>query len=202
VRSFEKQSKPKEDIRMSFIEHSQSAPELILTLPGPHKLDALLFHEHFPQTPIIGLENHKASFEQLIRNPYPVMPYFMSIHDYAQSKHPTLHHSIVFLDYLGWFDTEKLNDIVALISNENLIHKNKQTLLGLTFSKANRDGKKAAIEAVQGVWKDHETEDSLDCIEAKIASTLVDVRPNLIGLDCKSYINNGGMPMYFILYRL
>jgi hypothetical protein len=187
---------------MSFIEHSKSAPELILTLPGPHKLDALLFHEHFPKTPIIGLENHKASFEQLVKNPYPVMPYFMSVHDYAQSKHSTLHHSIVFLDYLGWFDTEKLNDIVALISNQHLVHKDKQTLLGLTFSKANRDGKKAAIEAVQGVWKDYETDGSLDNIWAKLRFELGKVKPNIETIKREQYINDGGTPMYFVLYRL
>jgi len=201
TRSFEKNSEVKQDVRQFIIDNAPDNPELILTLPGPKKLDAILFHKKFPKTPIIGLENDKNSFKKLLKNPYPVTPYLMSISQYALSLHPTLHHSMIFLDYLGWFDEEKLNDITRLAFNQNLVH-DKPTVLGLTFMKANRKGSEGAIESVKGVWKDKETEYSLDCIEAKLSTELSSVKRSLELIECREYTNPGGVGMYFILYRM
>jgi hypothetical protein len=228
------ESADKDQIRMSFIDRwkkiSQSNPSLILTLPGPKKLDAILFRQHFPTTPIIGLERDPALFEILLNNPglapptqsmepghpepFPLIPYHATIRQYANlflksqkddgdgSNPKTLHHSIIFLDYFGHYDSKKLDDIVAIVSNTNIVHPGKKTLLGVTFQKSQRNGRNAAIKDLKLEAFNEDPSLSVDGVNEKLSSEISLIKDSLINaIEPKEYRNPKGITMYFIMYE-
>lgn len=208
MKSFEIEGSKKEEIRDLIVSHAKTLltpPQLIFTLPGKEMLDVKLFSEHFPDTPIIGIEQIPEDFEHILENaPRNLTPYLTSIREYSQSPFKTRHHSIVFLDYLGALTDHKRAEIRNFALNDCLLHPGKETILAITLAKANRSGGlEETLSFVEDLLEPGEDPNTLHNIETIVCS---DVQGKGVGvelLECFEYVNSkGAVPMFFILYKI
>lgn len=208
MRSFEIEGSRKEEIRDLIVFHAKTLPtppHLIFTLPGREMLDVKLFSEHFPETPIIGIEQIPEDFEYILQNvPRNLTPYQTTIREYSQSTPKTRHHSVVFLDYLGALTDNKRTEIRTFVQNDSLLHSNKETILAITLAKANRNGgSEETLSFVEDLLEPGEDPNTLLNIETIVCSDLQTKGVSVELLECFEYVNSkGAMPMFFFLYRI
>ena len=186
----------------------QLDPETIFTLPGREMLDIPVFRQAFPKARIVGVEQSKKDFDIISKYRDPCFTInHTTIQDYVRNQFNTTHHGIVFLDYLGWLDEEKLKDIKDFAANQNIIKSDQKTVLAITLQKSNRKGSEFTDALVSRVWQDQdwtreESKNSIESITAAVWVELSKSRPNVILEDYSEYKNNGGVPMYFMLFVL
>ena len=145
MKAFETNLGPKQEVRNLICSHSENIiPNVkkIFTLPSKEALCYYTFKERFPKANISCIERDESIARILWDKDIECQ--VTTIKDYAKSK-VTLerHHDIVFLDYYSFLSAGILDEIKTFVTNDNIIHPNKDVIVGITLMKAmRRDGEK------------------------------------------------------------
>jgi len=134
-KSFETQKGPKQHVRDLLVKHTQN-PQTILTLPGRKMLCVDTFKKSWPKATVLGIERLKEDWEEISQK---MLCYNCDIRSYIELQKIKVNHlDLIFLDYFSFLNSSVEDDIKALLRNENLLHPNKSSILGITLMKSMR----------------------------------------------------------------
>ena len=204
--SFNTTTGPKQAIRNMICQAAKKEninPKRIFTLPAKDMLCVKTFQKNFPKANITGVEYDKQVFD-IIANKAPLGLTIenMSIGQFAKKENPGQHFDIAFLDYFSWLNRTTKQEVLDFVSNQNIVHPGKTTLLALTFQKANRQGTEHTQELIKEVKARYsrDWENNKDNICLVIQDALRNYQPKVIAKQ--EYTNEGGVPMYFFLLKI
>lgn len=211
MKSFAKASGPKQKCREILCKEAKKQlgeePKAILTLPYKEILCVNTFRKHFPNVNIIGIEREKDIYHEI--NDKGVYCYNCDVREFAyKSTLLAPHFDIMFLDYYSYLNENVLKDLVSILKNRNIIHKNKSVILGLTLSKGMRDGGEAKEILRDFVWEGHKkgVANNLDEIGSAVLTYLEHFVPDLVGsqvlqdLEYKADPKRQSATMYFYCF--
>jgi hypothetical protein len=203
-KSFETPSPIKDQIRQlipAFAQANNIDPEVIFTLSGKEMLDVPVFKHVFPRANIRIVERTKGDFEEIVKKSQGQHTVLKgTISEYANFPMMSPHHGIIFLDYFGPLVPEKMKEIRNFITNKNLVHDKKPTLLALTFQKDRYGSGKETIKLVSEVWEPEEVENSAEGAAAAVWLELCRHKKKVKLEYYTEYRNPGGCQMYFIIF--
>jgi hypothetical protein len=135
-KSFEINEGPKQNIRNLLVKNSPITPNAILTLPGRKMLCVETFKKAWPNVTVIGIERSREDWETISQK---MLCYNCDVKTYIDRQQNGMSHlDLVFLDYFTYLNTSVEEDIASLLLSDNLLHKGKTTILGITLSKGIR----------------------------------------------------------------
>jgi len=205
MKSFELKSDIKAHLRQlipNTAKEHNIVPDVIFTLTGKEMLDVPVFLEAFPKANIICIERNKEDFKSIVQQG-GVTIFNTTVSDYASFNLHSPHHGIIFLDYLGGLDQDKLQDIMTFISNPNLVRPDQKTVLALTFQKANRQGKDRVLDLVKEIWDEGEIVNDIKSATGVMITNLCKISSKVTAVEYLEYKNNNSSsPMYFMLFVL
>jgi hypothetical protein len=212
MKAFETSTGSKQAIRYSICNQAELTLgkdniKKIFTLPSREALCYYVFKERFPKASIACIEREKEIVEHLHSKDIECL--HTDIKNY--SKERTVlerHHDIVFLDYYSFLSTNILSEIKAFISNDNIIHKGKPSLVGITLMKGMRKGKEDTLDLLSDYrWEGYRTgtENNIGDVTEGILGFLdleLDIH-NIEVLESIEYkAQEQSTPMYFILLKI
>ena len=205
MKSFELKSDIKAHLRQlipNTAKEHNIVPDVIFTLTGKEMLDVPVFLEAFPKANIICIERNKEDFKSIVQQG-GVTIFNTTVSDYASFNLHSPHHGIIFLDYLGGLDQDKLQDIMTFISNPNLVRPDQKTVLALTFQKGNRQGKDRVLDLVKEIWDEGEIVNDIKSATGVMITNLCKIRSKVTAVEYLEYKNNNSSSaMYFMLFVL
>lgn len=138
-KAFETENGNKQRCRDLLCLHAKTLPSVkkIITLPSRECLCIKTFKKSFPKANVIAIERDPEIFQEISDKGFNCVN--SSVREYIH--HQTLmtsHADIVFLDYYSYLHEDIMQDIRALLTNNNLVHKGKPSIIGLTLMKSMR----------------------------------------------------------------
>lgn len=208
-KSFERIKGPKQQIRELLCRYSPLA-KTILTLPSRKGLCVKTFRRLLNKPVIIGVERDKEIVNE-IRENLNITCYHSDLTDYINTQIiSTNHFDICFLDYYSNLTNNVMDNIKALIKNDNVIHLGKQCILGITVSKGLRqDGKDILNQMDETIFRfnNDPITNTLENTSSLIAHSLIEemfnYKFNIEILESMEYnAKNGSSTMYFMCFKI
>jgi len=210
-KSFEIKTGEKQKCRDLICEHAKLKNlnvKTILTLPGRKALCVETFRKQFKKPTIIGLERDSKDFA-IIQETQQFQCFNADIRQWSHAQTlKTNHLDIVFLDYFSFLSTSVLGDITDLLTNDNILHPNKPTLLAITLAKSMRGYTDDMLKFMSSILVDgnrRSAENTLEDVATAVASHILDSIPT-IGIETlveKEYkAADKSASMYFLAYLL
>lgn len=210
-KSYEIRKGPKQLCRDLICKHAKDksiTPKKIITLPGENLLCVKTFKKQFPKASILGIERDERAFKIICSKGVNCVN--SDISTYVNSNTlPTAHADIVFLDYYSPLSQSVASDIKTLLNNDNLIHRGKDLILGVTLSKVPRGVKKYATDFVESyLWNDGTPDLKLDLkTVGEAIGGFISIEANGIKggeiLEMQEYrAERNSAPMYFYCFLI
>lgn len=212
MRSFETKIGPKQLCRdMLVLQAKNHIPQVnkILTLPGKEALCVKTFKKSFKKVNIVGIERDEEIFNY-ITDKHGINCLNCDVREYVEScSIKSQHHDIVFLDYYSYLNDNIIKDLKVFISNDNICHKDKPFILGITLMKAMRGNKNATLDFIKNNLYNIERKEiinSLENVKKSLISFISNTRPDLYSIEMlwelEYQANIGSTPMYFLLLKI
>lgn len=211
-RSFEIEYGDKQRCRDELINQSKKHNinvKKILTLPGEQALCVKTFKKSYPKANIIGIERDE-QIHRVITEEKGIDCLNCDIREYIHSQTiKSQHHDIVFLDYYSYLNLSVVRDLQAFIKNDNICHKGKEFILGITLSRNMRVKKDDSIDFMrENLYNGRRRliDNNLDDVCNSVWSFLSSQRNNLEHLSLeykhKYSAQKGSCEMYFMIFRI
>jgi hypothetical protein len=150
-----------------------TCPLNIFTLPAQEALCAKTFRQYWPHAVIFGVERLVNVFKKVDRSSGIFMRR-CSLNDYLK-KDTTLmgdHFDVAFFDFTGAATEKNVKSVVKFVSNENVVHKRKKSVIAVTFNSNDRQyGVKRIANKINKTV--HSEEDEVLNYNAKTAMNLL-----------------------------
>jgi hypothetical protein len=212
MKPFETTQGPKQEVRNLICNHAElhlgtNNIKKIFTLPSKEALCYYNFKERFPKASIKCIE-YKEEIVKILHNK-DIECQHINIKDYAKNIiNLERHHDIIFLDYYSFLSKNILDEISAFITNDNIIHPNKTSIIGITLMKAMRQDKNETLELLSDYRYKGDRKGTKNEV-AQIAEGLenfLDVNFNLSNIEELEAIeykaDKKSTSMYFILLKV
>lgn len=206
-KSFETNQGDKQLVRELLIKHAED-PKTILTLPGRKMLCAKAFKKEWPKANAIAVERNPEDWESISQS---LLCYNCDLKTYLRSQTIKVSHlDLAFLDYFSFLNASVEEDIQLLLKNENLLHPNKSTILGITLMKAMRGEAEDTLEKMKKTIFDGNYKDRQNSLEEVgtylthfMIDTTIDISISFRLLESLEYkADSGSASMYFFCFKV
>ena len=185
--------------------NEHTSPNKIITLPSKTALCVKTFKQAWPTANYIGIERDKDAFQEICKQ--GINCYLSDIREYIHSQTlKTQHVDMFFMDYYSYLNSNVIGDIKALLSNQNLVHKGKPLIIGLTLMKAMRGDKENTIDFMREYIDNGRRiniENNLSNIELALSTFLSNEFPSATETTMLESIEyKTGVNMYFLVFKI
>lgn len=181
----------------------------IFTLPSKEALCYEVFKRHYKRPRIVCIERDPEICEYLW-DEKNIDCTNTTVRDYSQEKvSPEQHHDIIFLDYYSFLSKDILEDIKCFLENDNILHKNKKSIIAITLMKGMRVNKNNTISVMrefiyQGERKEitNNVENVTNAIKNYISCLSIDCKEVKLLESLEYKAGENSSPMYFLVFSV